>query len=126
MTVAFPKPTHAKKRIAKAKKRKPNVGDFLAFVASQPCVVPGCRNASHAHHVLGGVSLKTRLPLRRRQGLAFALAAPACMAHHQTDTVSIHSVGERAFERHHGLPEFHLLALAASLLAAYVCGEAAS
>lgn len=124
MTIGHPKPTRADRpRKPRARKAKPNLKDYYGFVRSQPCIVPNCYGPCQAHHVHGGVSLSTRLPLRRRDGLAAGLCIPACDRHHNNSTVSIHALGERQFERYHGLPEYHLLSVAASLLAAYVTGE---
>ncbi len=93
----------------------------LAYVASLPCCAPGCHaRASEAAHVAGAISAKTRQPLPRRYGVAYAVAVPLCAACHRTSSSSVHALGERGWERHHGLPDGWLLGVAASLLAQQV------
>jgi len=95
---------------------------FYTFAAQHQCLVPSCYNPVELHHVKGGVSLKTRTALPRRNGLAEALVVPLCAEHHRTSRDSVHELGEAAFEESHGLPEGFLIAFAASLLAAHVMG----
>ena len=93
---------------------------FFAYVAWQPCVIPGCREQPEVAHVMGVLSHKTGQPLTRRSGAAHVCVVPCCAAHHRTARNSLHELGERGFEAHHGMPVFHLQRVALTLLAQYV------
>lgn len=95
---------------------------FYAFAAQHSCLVPGCYNAVELHHVNGGISLKTRTPLPRRNGLAEALVVPLCAEHHRVGKESVHSLGETQFEQTFGFKNGALIAFSASLLAAHLLG----
>lgn len=87
-------------------------------IAGRHCCLPACRaQPVEVAHVAGAVSEKTGSPLPRRFGPAYFVAVPLCEAHHRTGRDSVHALGERGFERHHGLPEGWLLGLATTLLA---------
>lgn len=65
-----------------------------AFVASLPCIVPGCPNPSEAAHVVridGGMG---------RKGNHLGLA-PCCPFHHRDPMHGLHKLGPRTFERLH-------------------------
>lgn len=94
--------------------------DYYGFAASRVCLVPRCGRPAELHHLAGGVSLATGLPLPRRKGAARALVVPLCPIHHRTGPAALHTVGEAAFEPANGLPQGYLMRLAASLLAAYI------
>lgn len=78
----------------------------LAYVASLPCAVPGCRRASMVHHLRCQGS---GAAAGRRSGDSEAVGL--CHEHHQGDT-GVHKLGERAFWRALGIDP---LALAARL-----------
>lgn len=100
------------------------------FAASMPCCVAwgnptaGCRGQPvELHHVNGGVSVRTGQRVPRRKAHALALVVPLCQQHHRTGGHSVHALGEAGFEHQHGMPDGHLIRVAASVLAAFVTGE---
>lgn len=98
----------AKTRSRARERRTRRVTDkqHLAYVASLPCAVPGCRGRATVHHLR---CLGSDACAGRRSSDPFA--TPLCVEHHQGDT-GVHKLGEAAFWPALGIDP---LALAAEL-----------
>lgn len=87
MTLMFPKPTRRPKR------KRPRDPEYLIWIRTLPCCVPGCRNPSEAHHLRSasnsGVGLK---PDDR-----FAISL--CHHHH----MEAHTIGQKTFEARYAI-----------------------
>lgn len=98
----------AKTRSRARERRTRRVTDkqHLAYVASLPCCVPGCRGRATVHHLrcLGSTAASSR-----RSGDDESV--PLCQEHHQGDT-GVEAIGERKFWPPLGIDP---LALAAEL-----------
>ena len=92
---------------------------YLTWLAQQPCIVNGERGVEIAH-VVGLASPKTGQPLARRLGPSIIYAVPLSAWWHRLSPHSIHALGERGFEHHHGWPEYHLLRYASMFMALYI------
>lgn len=73
---------------------KPRNPRYLARIRSLPCVICGSRrNVEAAHTGQHGMGRKS----------ADKTAVPLCARHHRTGEDSYHSLGARAFQRHHSV-----------------------
>ncbi len=83
----------SKTRSRPRERRQRRVTDakHLAYVASLPCVVPGCHQAATVHHLRCEGSTAAA---GRKSGDDEAV--PACAEHHQGDS-GVHKIGERRF-----------------------------
>jgi hypothetical protein len=87
VTLKFPKPARRPKR------KRPRDPEHLAFLRSLPCCVPGCHNASEAHHVRSAANSGMALKPDDRS------AVNLCHAHH----MEAHTIGQKTFEAKHAI-----------------------
>lgn len=82
---SFPKPDKKKKR-----QKTPEEKDHLAWVASQPCSIPGCPNRSNVHHIREHGEPRDHFK-----------TIPLCWDHHQGDG-GLHGLGKYVFRERYG------------------------
>ena len=78
--------------------------EYLRWIKSQPCTVPGCRQSTptEAHH-FGPRAFTRKAPDRK--------TLPLCMEHHRTGREAAHALGRRFAEHHKIHPEFEIVRL---------------
>ena len=82
---SFPKPGKKKKR-----QKTPEEKAHLTWVASQPCLIPGCPNKSNVHHIRECGEPRDHFK-----------TIPLCYFHHQ-GSEGIHFLGKKVWYRKFG------------------------
>ena len=75
---------------------KASLSRYYEYVSRQPCLSCGSPNVE-LHHIKGARSLKTRLRLKPRDGIAEYAVVPLCSECHRTSDKSVHALDQEAF-----------------------------